>query len=49
MNLCSRHDGEEVCFESSNCPACEIEQNLKEAQSEIEDLKQQVAALNAEE
>lgn len=49
MNLCSNgHD--EVCFESKNCPVCEMEVKLKEQISKLEDqikdLENEVDALS---
>lgn len=44
MNLCSsRHD--EICYESRNCPMCEMMENHKD---EIEVLEDKISELNNE-
>lgn len=44
MNLCSdKH--EEVCYEGSACPICEVADELKIANTRIEELLQEVKTL----
>ncbi len=44
MTICSGHD-QEVCYESRNCPACTIEEDLKDT---IKDLGNRIGELETE-
>lgn len=44
MDLCS-NGHKEVCFEAKECPACDA---IREKQSEIDDLKFQIDALESQ-
>jgi len=47
MNLCSyRHD--EVYFEGSSCPACDLIEQISEAENKIDDLKEKLEKLTEE-
>jgi hypothetical protein len=47
MELCSNgHD--EVCFESRKCPACEINDELKDTRMEVTALQQVIGRLEGE-
>jgi len=42
MNLCS--DGHiEVCYEERNCPACELLDQIRELEKEVESLKDEIS------
>ena len=45
MTICNAHD-QEVCYESPQCPACEIQIELDEANEEIAKLEKEVEELN---
>lgn len=44
MTICSAHDSE-VCYESRDCPACAIADELKAANDEIAKLEQEIKSL----
>jgi transcription initiation factor IIE alpha subunit len=44
MTICNAHD-QEVCYESPQCPACEIQIELDEANEEIAKLEKEVEEL----
>ena len=45
MTICTDHN-HEVCYESRECPACEIKTELDEAKQEIEKLNEKIEELN---
>jgi hypothetical protein len=47
MTICNGHK-DEVCYESRECPACEIQNDLDRANKEIEKLESQIEELNKE-
>jgi len=46
MKLCSRHDGEEVCYDGNNCPACQIQQERDDLQDRLNDANKEIESLN---
>ena len=48
MTICNAHNAE-VCYESHECPACEIQKELDIANEEIAKLEKQVEELNKSE
>lgn len=47
MNLCNEHK-EEICHEGRNCPACEIQSELDQANEALSKEQDKVAELEGE-
>lgn len=47
MTICNDHDAE-VCYESRDCPACELKAALTKAEEKIGDLETEVESLKEE-
>jgi len=47
MNICNEHSAE-ICHDSRDCPACEIQNDLNTANEEIETLKAEIERLKSE-
>lgn len=47
MTICNDHDNE-VCYESRNCPACELQDQLTKAEERVTELEGEVSSLKDE-
>jgi hypothetical protein len=45
MYLCANYH-EEICYEGSSCPACDLLQTISDLEDEIYDLKEEIEKLN---
>lgn len=41
MNICTEHRTSDVAYEGRTCPACELEEQLKQAEDELKDVHEQ--------